>query len=365
MLTKFAVTNYRGFRERIELDLSDPNGYSFNTYAIKDGVVKDLMVYGPNGSGKSNLGFALFDIVNHLTQKNKQAFPYANFAYAGNGKPVTFEYSFTFNGIVLNYMYTKSSAGILLKEKLTSGETLYFDRQEDQIHINEDLFTLQQAAKDNLLKMANNVSLISYLLNVFPMSGDQPLVCLDNFVNKMLWFRCLQDRGYIGFEMGTTSLEAYIIEQNLLADFGEFVYAVSGQRFSFSKPQRGENTIYCLIDGHRLPFSLVQSTGTDSLKLLYYWLSKLSDASFVFIDEFDAFYHYELAFEVCKRLFAHSCQVMLTTHNTSLMTNDLLRPDCYFLIDGKQIKPMNKCTLKEIRLGHNLEKLYRGDAFAL
>ena len=79
MLTKFAVTNYRGFKDRIELDLSDPNGYTFNTFAIKDGIVKDLMIYGPNGSGKSNLGFALFDIVNHLTQKNKQAFPYANF----------------------------------------------------------------------------------------------------------------------------------------------------------------------------------------------------------------------------------------------------------------------------------------------
>lgn len=40
MLVKFAVTNYRGFSERIEWDLSRPSNYSFNEYAIKDGVIK-------------------------------------------------------------------------------------------------------------------------------------------------------------------------------------------------------------------------------------------------------------------------------------------------------------------------------------
>ena len=38
MLTKFAVTNYRGFKDRIEWDLSHPSNYEFNTHVIKDGV---------------------------------------------------------------------------------------------------------------------------------------------------------------------------------------------------------------------------------------------------------------------------------------------------------------------------------------
>lgn len=84
MLVKFAVTNYRGFSERIEWDLSRPSNYSFNEYAIKDGVIKNGIVYGSNGSGKSNLSFALFDIVNHLSQKMKMADYYVNFAYAGH-----------------------------------------------------------------------------------------------------------------------------------------------------------------------------------------------------------------------------------------------------------------------------------------
>lgn len=365
MLTKFAVTNYRGFKERIELNLSNPNGYSFNSFAVKSGVVKDLMVYGQNGSGKSNLGYALFDIVNHLSQNNKPASPYSNFSYAGNGLPVQFEYTFLFDRNLVHYKYSKNEQGVILSEELTLDSTFVFNRQEGHIDINDEQFSLQQSVKDDLLNQGNNVSLISYIRNVFPMPKTHPMNRLYDFVDKMLWFRCLQDRGYIGFESGTTGLESYIIENNLLDDFTQFISKVSGQDFEFSAPQPGEKKLFCIIDGNRMPFHAIQSTGTDSLELLYYWLSKLSTASFVFIDEFDAFYHYELAFEVCKRLFSLDCQVALTTHNTSLMTNDLLRPDCYFLIDGKQVKSLNQCTEKELRLGHNLEKLYRGKGFTL
>lgn len=35
MLVKFAVTNYRGFANRIEWDLSKPSNYSFNTLPLK------------------------------------------------------------------------------------------------------------------------------------------------------------------------------------------------------------------------------------------------------------------------------------------------------------------------------------------
>lgn len=365
MLTKFAVTNYRGFKDRIELDLSKPNGYTFNDFAVKDGLVKDLMIYGPNGSGKSNLGYAIFDIVDHLTQKNKQDAPYVNFSYAWNGKPVLFEYGFLFSGLRVEYSYSKNSEGILVTEALTANDSLLFDRKENHIYINENLFSLQQSVKDDLLTQANNVSLISYLRNVFPMTKEDPINRVFDFVDNMLWFRCLQDRGYIGFEVGRTKLEEYIIDKGLVKDFAAFVQSVSGQHLVFDEPQPGEKAIYCLIDGKRIPLNLIKSTGTDSLLLLYYWLSKISSASFVFIDEFDAFYHYELAFEVCKRLFTLNCQVVLTTHNTALMTNELLRPDCYYLIDGKQVKPLNKCTPKELRLGHSLEKLYRGNGFVL
>lgn len=46
MLVKFAVKNYRGFANKIEWDLSKPSNYSFNTFAVKDGVIKMVSSMG-------------------------------------------------------------------------------------------------------------------------------------------------------------------------------------------------------------------------------------------------------------------------------------------------------------------------------
>ena len=86
MLVKFAVKNYRGFADRIELDLSRPNNYEYNSFAISDGVVKNGIIYGPNGAGKSNLGLAIFDIEYHLAPlKAKKPGYYDNYEYGNTG----------------------------------------------------------------------------------------------------------------------------------------------------------------------------------------------------------------------------------------------------------------------------------------
>ena len=57
-----------------------------------------------------------------------------------------------------------------------------------------------------------------------------------------------------------------------------------------------------------------------------------------------------------KTLFRRDCQVFLSSHNTSLMANELLRPDCNFILNSNRIKPLCDCTEKELRFGHNTEK---------
>ena len=49
MLKKFAVTNFRGFADSIDWDLSNPSNYEFNQYDIKDGIIRNAIIYGPNG----------------------------------------------------------------------------------------------------------------------------------------------------------------------------------------------------------------------------------------------------------------------------------------------------------------------------
>ena len=365
MLKKFAVTNFRGFANRIEWDLSNPSNYEFSQYAIKEGIIKNAIIYGPNGSGKSNLGYAIFDIVNHLTQKNKDPEYYVNFPYAGAiNNQVTFEYSFKFDDHDIYYKYSKNKSGKLVTEELQVNSNLVFEKTESSIYISE--FDLTETSKSNLLlNNANQISVISYLLANVPLPEDHYLISLDRFVNSKLWFRRLDDLNYIGLQTGVTQIEEYIIQNDYLNDFASFLKNVSGQEFQFKTPQKTDKVLECIFEGkYLIPFYLIESTGTKNITLLYYWLKNLSNASLVFIDEFDAFYHFKLAYEVSKRLFAFDhCQVFMTSHNTYLMTNELLRPDCNFIIDQNTIKPLNKCTEKELRFGHNIEKLFRGNTF--
>lgn len=364
MLKKFAVTNYRGFAERIELDLSKPSNYSFNTFAVSNGIIKNGIIYGPNGSGKTNFSLALFDIENHLAQKWKKSDYYANFIYAGNKNGlVTFEYTFQFDNHIVWYVYSKNALGVLAEERLDVDDTQIFNRQKDSFNINTALFPMDNNIANKLRENANNVSIINFLLTSYPLESDHYLMKISNFANSMLWFRNLDVREFIGLESTITNLDEFIISNNLLDDFASFLQKISGQKFKFIAHNQTEKQILCDIDGDTIPFYLIASTGTRSLELLYFWLKRMNEASFVFVDEFDAFYHFKLSFDICQELFKLPCQLFLSSHNTFLMTNDLLRPDCNFILNNGIIKPLCDCTDKELRFGHNIEKIYRAGAF--
>lgn len=366
MLAKFAVTNYRGFANRIEWDLTKPANYEFNTYAVKNGIIKNGIIYGPNGSGKSNFSLAIFDIENHLSQKWKKGDYYTNYIYGGdkdNGEFVTFEYTFMLDNTIVEYVYSKNSVGVLIAEKLSIDGRMVFDRKNNTLSIDKEQFPMDSNIEKNLGNNANNVSIVNFLLTSYPLNKNHYLMKLSRFVNSMLWFRNLDIREFIGLESGITNLDEYIISNNLLDDFAVFLEKVSGQHFQFIAHQTTDKKLLCKIDDNEVPFHLIASTGTHSLQLLYFWMKRMDEASFVFIDEFDAFYHFRLAFEVCKQLFVKDCQIFTSSHNTYLMTNDLLRPDCNFILNNNRIKCLADCTDKELRFGHNIEKIYRAGVF--
>jgi len=367
MLTKFAVTNYRGFKKRIVWDLSNHSNYSFNQFAIKDGIIKNGIIYGPNGCGKTNFGLAIFDIVNHLTQKFKKPDYYNNFVYAGNDdSPVVFEYTFVFDNDTVSYDYTKDEDGRMLTERLAVNDEVILDKGPERLNINDTLFPIDDSAKQSIISNANDISVINFLLASYPLPEGHYLIRMQSFVNSMLWFRCLETREFIGMDTSVSNIEKYIINNGLIADFADFLSEASGQKFDFTPTTPEDTCLMCNIGKAKVKFYEIESTGTSSLTLLYFWLKKMDAALFVFIDEFDAFYHFKLAYEVCRRLFKlDNCQVFLSSHNTYLMTNDLLRPDCNFILDKNEIKPLCDCTEKELRFGHNIEKLFRGGTFGI
>ena len=326
MLAKFSVKNFRGFTDRIELDLTRHSNYNFSTYAIKDDVIKNGIIYGPNGSGKTNFGLAIFDIVNHLTQKWKKADYYVNFTYAGSQTiQVEFDYTFIFGGQTVEYRYSKDYHGLLRSEEMLVNGKELFKREAGKFHIDVKEFPMDPMFQKNLADNANNVSIVNFLLTSYPLAADHYLLQLQKFVNGMLWFRSLDIREFIGLESNTTMLDEYIIRHKLIDDFRRFLLNVSGQDFKFANPNPGDKILFCEINKKRIPFDLIASTGTQHLKLLYFWMSRMRNATFVFIDEFDAFYHFKLSFEVCKRLFALSDTILKNSSEAMRSRYDIVR----------------------------------------
>ena len=77
MLLEFHVKNFKNFKDELILDLSRTNNYEFSEEAVKDGVVKTALIYGENASGKTNLGYAIFDLILHWSDKEKASENYS------------------------------------------------------------------------------------------------------------------------------------------------------------------------------------------------------------------------------------------------------------------------------------------------
>ena len=113
------------------------------------------------------------------------------------------------------------------------------------------------------------------------------------------------------------------------------------------------------------PFLSIISTGTSSLMLFYVWsISAFQEISFLFIDDFDAFFHYEAAESIILRLNKNrNFQSVVTSHNTYLMQNRLTRPDCCFIMTQNKVTNLYNSADREIREAHNLEKMYINGIF--
>ena len=368
MLTRFSVSNFKGFDKEFVFDLKETNGYTFNNDSIKNGVVNNAIVYGPNGVGKSNLGFAIFDIVGHLTDKYKGDLHYSEYLNALNGSGVAeFHYEFQFDSCVVSYQYRKSNHETIVFERfsINGKELAFIDKSISGIA--EVNFKGSENLKRELTDQ--NISLLKYIKSNSILDKNNENDCLERFfeyVDSMLFFRSLHDNSYMGLEIGSAKIDEDIIEKGNVSDLEKFLNLAGIDCKLVVIKESGKNVLAFDFNGNAIKYYKIASSGTRSLILFYYWLQRIrekSKVSLLFIDEFDAFYHHELSLLIINELKKIGVQFILTTHDTSLISNELLRPDCYFLMNKKSIKPLSRSTSKELREAHNLEKMYKAGLF--
>ncbi len=372
MLTQFEVTNFKNFKEKLLFDLTKTKNYKFNKECVVNSVVSKALVYGHNGMGKSNLGFAIFDTISHLTDKNFNKDMYGHYLNAYSSEKIaTFKYTFQFDNDILTYEYTKESVDKLVSEELYINNKLYasIDRTKSTIaNINAE-----GAETLNRDMGSSKVSILSYITknSVLDDSNSHNIIFKKfmDFVNKMLFFRSLEENRYIGLEQGSGAIEEDIISHDNVQDFENFLNEM-GIECQLDIVKINILDIQQLVfdfGDKKIPFFDIASSGTKSLSLFYVWFQRLKEdrVKFVFIDEFDAFYHHTLSSKIIDKLKEVDIQVVVTTHNTSLITNELLRPDCYFLLKDNEIKSLANRTVKELREAHNIEKMYKAGSFGL
>lgn len=199
---------------------------------------------------------------------------------------------------------------------------------------------------------------LRWLINNTAFSDDSVLIQLSKYVRKM--------------DMITVGNDLLYSNRNFLENLKNPVYLHNFEDFLNLMGIECKLVLQELPDGQAelyfsqnklVPFYNTASSGTLALTSLYQKI--VSNPSLIYLDDFNAFYHYEMA----EKLIYYfkdkypECQLIMTSHNTNLMTNKIMRPNCLFILSSRgTLTALCDATERELREGHNLEKMHiRGE----
>lgn len=379
MLTKFELKNYKNFKDKIALDFTKVGGYQFSTDCVKNNVLNKMLIYGRNATGKTNLGLAIIDIVRIISGKKR--LEDGIFLNAGSDEnSAMFSYTFRFRDNEIIYLYKRLSQTRLSEEEFwLNGILIYkvdfvnkkFNFENlSYIHaeiINieryiQSLDTVDNMEEDSVLQ----IPFLRWLINNTAFDSKSVIISLADFIIDMR----MMTTGRIGSNVDYRRYEAFF---ELLADKDELIkfekylnYMGVSCRLAVEKIPDGRYELYFKYK-KLVPFRESASRGTEALLNIYRRIiNAVRKTTLLYLDEFDAFFHYEVA-EKLILYFKHNfpdCQIIFTTHNTNLMSNRLLRPDCLFILSEKgNLTALCDATNRELREGHNLGKMYISGEF--
>lgn len=383
MLKKFEVKDYKNFKDNITIDFNNIGGYQFSPDCISDNLISKMLIYGKNGTGKTNLGSAIMDIFYNIVRIGRGRLNDDIFTNAdSNNDYADFKYTFIFDKTEIIYEYSKHSSYELREEELLiDGKRIYYcDFMNNEFDFDnldyisaETVVTDRYLApiKEKMLSLSENdivdttLPFIGWLINNSALLEDSALFKMYDFVRRMSMLTVsamVINRPKRVYDLFYEKLN----NNNELKRFEEFLNLMGVECNLISK--KLPDGRYELYFKHKklIPFYENASSGTLALFNIYRRFFIGNSPSLMYLDEFDAFYHFEMAenlFKYFKMKYPLS-QIIFTSHNTNLISNRLLRPDCIFILSrtGK-LTSLNNATQRELREGHNLEKMYISGEF--
>lgn len=370
MLKKFTVKNYKNFKDEISLDFSNIAGYQFNMDCLSMGLIGKMLIYGRNATGKTNFGRALLDIERLMYDMSRNGEKSVLINADSRDDTAKFIYEFKFGNDEVIYKYSRFANAELCDEELSiNGNVIFkcdfknnkFDFQGLNIISAETVNTNRYLIQDN-----DVLSFLRWLINNTSFSYNSVLIKLSEYVNKMDLITVGNNR----IESSTIDYSKFFEDLKNpvhLQNFEDFLNLM-GIECKLVLKELPDGQVELYFDHKKLvPFYSTASSGTLALTNLYQKIvSKAVESSLVYLDEFDAFYHYEMAEKLISFFKAKypKCQFIMTSHNTNLMTNKIMRPDCLFILSSRgTLTALCDATERELREGHNLEKMYISGEF--
>jgi len=371
MLSLFKVNGYKNFQETVSLDFTDVRDYKFNNSCINNGLIKKMIIYGKNAVGKTNFCSALFDIApfypintprNTVLADDETDYDVSYLNTSSNKKYAEFYYKFKFEDQNVEYIYRKAAQNTIIYEKISINDELLveYDRKNNKLR---ETRGIEKLSNTLILDFENVASIFHFIIYNVPLEPDHPLKKTSTYIDRMRMLRSPVSR--LGFGM-RKPIQSSIFGSSGLKEFEKFLHNSGIQEGLLLLKDNDERERLYFNTTPPLPFHQVASSGTKSLLDFYvvFKRAKSNASSLLIMDEFDAFYHFELAESLIKMLdLLKNTQIIITSHNTNLLTNRIMRPDCYFIMTKEKLTSFANATTRELREGHNLEKLYTSGEF--
>lgn len=302
MLRRFEVTGFRGPGDRMSLDLTRTRGYSFNGRCVEDGTVLKSVLYGGNMSGKSALCSALYDL-----------------RTVGRGiggttdRPARFSYEFLSKGRTVTYRYRRDGQWSIWRECLdVDGEVLM-----------ERRFTCETKGSG----LADAAADPSH-------PGHEAASAVMGFANRIEWLE------HFRIPFDHVDLRG---PPALMEELSAFRSGISGN---------------CREPGARFDKSVYR------LMELFFALRHVEGGGFLIADDVDELLDDRAARNVLERIVGlDGVQAMVSTRNARLVSNDLLRPDCFLIVSDGIAHSLPDLTDRELREGHNLGRMILNGEF--
>ena len=373
MLKKFTVSNYRSFENPITLDFTNIGEFDFNEECVEGGLINKAIMYGKNAVGKTNLGLAVVDVMtmipgkaSDITLRHARAKASGFINAKTNEQVAKFEYVFQIENKEIRYEYEKLAVDKLCYESLKIDSELLYELNFDTGEGDFSGFDSYPLLKSLILgNWDESISVLKYILSNTNLDKTATLKKLERFIEGMRNPESIFEQ--ISLDNRASVSIDFIIQGGHFFGLKNFLQEMGVDIDLIPMSIPGKGTILYINYGENkesLPFVEYASSGTLSLVELYPYVEIFNNATFLYIDEFDANFHFEAAKLMFEKFKMNTnCQTIITTHNTDLMSNKYLRPDCYLLMLPNKVVSLMDATDRKLRRGHNLEKLYQSGEF--